>query len=101
MRIPGLGGSRRHHRRGCQRFGRSGHVLMNTMRSTVEHGPYADEAQITFLGKRLNILDLSREISPSIPVYPGHMKVSFWNHLTHDESRLRLGGGPFRGYAVS
>lgn len=61
---------------------------------------YSELAEITFFGKRLKVLDLSREISPQIPVYPGHMKVAIWDHMTHAESRLRLGDSPFRGYAV-
>lgn len=61
---------------------------------------YRDTAEITFIGKRLQVLDLSREISPAIPVYPGHMKVAIWDHMTHAESRLRLGDSPFRGYGV-
>jgi kynurenine formamidase len=61
---------------------------------------YRDTAEISFLGKRLKVLDLSREISPDIPVYPGHMKVAIWTHMTHEESRLRMGDTPFRGYAV-
>jgi kynurenine formamidase len=71
------------------------------MATKAEPKTYLDAAEITFLGKRLNVLDLSREVSPDIPVYPGHMKVNFWTHLTHEESRLRLGDSPFRGYAVS
>lgn len=62
---------------------------------------YTELAEVTFLGKRLKVLDLSREISPDIPVYPGHMKVSFWTHLSHAESRLRMGDTPFKGYAVN
>ncbi len=61
---------------------------------------YRETAQVTLFGQRLNVLDLSHEISPDIPVYPGHMKVAFWDHLTHAESHLRLGDSPFRGYAV-
>jgi len=61
---------------------------------------YAEQAEITLFGKRLAVLDLTREISPDIPVYPGHMKVAMWDHLTHAESRMRLGDTPFRGYAV-
>ncbi|HEX6487594.1 MAG TPA: cyclase family protein [Candidatus Dormibacteraeota bacterium] len=65
-----------------------------------DYQKYTPEAEITFFGKRLKVLDLSREISPQIPVYPGHMKVAMWDHMTHAESRLRLGDSPFRGYAV-
>lgn len=61
---------------------------------------YNELAEITFFGKRVKVLDLSREISPQIPVYPGHMKVAIWDHLTHAESRLRIGDSPFKGYAV-
>jgi len=61
---------------------------------------YAESTVVQFLGRRLHVLDLSHELSPTIPVYPGHMKVAFWDHLTHAESRLRLGDTPFRGYAV-
>jgi kynurenine formamidase len=61
---------------------------------------YAETAEISLLGRRLRVLDLSREISPDIPVYPGHMKVAIWTHMTHEESRLRMGDTPFRGYAV-
>jgi len=61
---------------------------------------YSDTSEITLLGRRLSALDLTREISPDIPVYPGHMKVAMWDHLTHEESRLRMGDTPFRGYAV-
>lgn len=61
---------------------------------------YSELAEVTFFGIRLKVLDLSREISPQIPVYPGHMKVVMWDHITHAESRLRLGDSPFHGYAV-
>ena len=56
---------------------------------------YRDETEVNFLGRRLHALDLSREISPDIPVYPGHARIAFWDHLTHEESKLRLGNSPF------
>ncbi|HZV50825.1 MAG TPA: cyclase family protein [Candidatus Dormibacteraeota bacterium] len=61
---------------------------------------YRELVEVSFLGRRFHVLDLSREIAPGIPVYPGHMKVAMWDHLTHAESRMRLGDTPFRGYAV-
>lgn len=71
------------------------------MTTTVaDYRRYAEQAEITLFGKRLTVLDLTRELSPDIPVYPGHMKVAMWDHLTHEESRMRLGDTPFRGYAV-
>src|SRR3954452_16414809 len=73
---------------------------MTVQRSNAPTQSYADTAEITLLGRRLSVLDLTREISPDIPVYPGHMKVAMWDHLTHEESRLRMGDTPFRGYAV-
>lgn len=65
-------------------------------------GDYRDEVEIELLGRRVKILELSREISPTMPVYPGHVKVAFWDHLTHEEVRtLRLPpDNEFKGYAV-
>jgi kynurenine formamidase len=65
-----------------------------------DYRAYTEQAEITLFGRRLAVLDLTREISPEIPVYPGHMKVAMWDHLTHEESRMRMGDTPFRGYAV-
>ena len=68
--------------------------------TTADYRRYQEQAEIELFGKRLNVLDLTRELSPEIPVYPGHMKVAMWDHLTHEESRMRMGDTPFRGYAV-
>lgn len=65
-----------------------------------EPKPYQPKTQINLFGRELNVLDLSRELSEDMPVYPGHMKTAFWWHLTHEECRLRLGDTPFEGYAV-
>jgi kynurenine formamidase len=46
------------------------------------------------------VLDLSHELADDIPVYPGHMKVATWWHLTHEECVMRLGGTDFWGYGV-
>jgi kynurenine formamidase len=61
---------------------------------------YTEQTEVTLLGRRLAVLDLTRELGPETPVYPGHMKVAMWDHLTHEESRARMGDTPFRGYAV-
>ena len=74
---------------------------MKTVATRAEPRRYTDLAEISFFGKRLKVLDLSRELSPEIPVYPGHMKVAIWTHMTHEESLLRLGDTPFRGYTVN
>jgi len=46
---------------------------------------------VEFMGKKLNFLDLGKDIAPEIPVYPGHMKTAFWWHKTHEETRFSLG----------
>lgn len=63
---------------------------------------YVDEVEIDLLGRRVKVLDLSHEVGPQIPIYPGHVGVAFWEHLTHEDVRRhRLPpDSPFRGYAV-
>lgn len=65
-------------------------------------GDYRDEVEIELLGRRVRILELSREVSATMPIYPGHVGVAFWDHLTHEQvRRLRLPqDSPFAGYAV-
>lgn len=46
---------------------------------------------IDFMGKKLNFLDLGKDVAPEIPVYPGHMKTAFWWHKTHEETKFSLG----------
>jgi kynurenine formamidase len=69
---------------------------------SVGPGDYRDEVEIDLLGKRVRVLELSREVSSTMPVYPGHVAVSFWEHVTHEQVRRnRLPeSSPFRGYAV-
>lgn len=63
---------------------------------------YAPHVIVDLLGRKTHVLDLSREIGPDIPIYPGHAKVAFWWHLTHDEvKRSRIHPeSRFEGYAV-
>ncbi len=61
---------------------------------------YAPTEVLEVFGKKLRVLDLGHELSDDIPVYPGHMKVATWWHLTHDESRMRMGDTDFWGYGV-
>ena len=65
-------------------------------------GDYRDEVELDLLGRRVRVLELSREVSATMPIYPGHVGVTFWDHLTHEQvRRQRLPeGSPFRGYAV-
>jgi len=65
-------------------------------------GDYRDEVEIELLGRRVRVLEISREVSATMPVYPGHVSVTFWDHLTHEQvRRQRLPeNSPFRGYAV-
>ena len=72
------------------------------MRDVAEPPKYSPETTVELLGRRIHVLELSHEISPTMPIYPGHQKVAFWKHLTHAESRLRLPqDSKFRGYAVT
>lgn len=63
--------------------------------------PY-EIVELELLGKRVCLLELSREVGPDIPIYPGHIGVAFWDHLTHEQvRRQRLpADSPFEGYAV-
>jgi kynurenine formamidase len=65
-------------------------------------GDWSDVVEIDLLGRRVRIVELSREVSSTMPVYPGHVAVAFWEHLTHEQvRRLRLpADSPFAGYAV-
>lgn len=67
-----------------------------------EPKPYREKTTVEFLGRKVHVLDLSHEISPTMPIYPGHAKVAFWSHLSHAESRVRLGPGrKWCGYGVT
>jgi kynurenine formamidase len=61
-----------------------------------------DIVEIDLLGRRVCVLDISRELSPTIPIYPGHVGVAFWDHLTHEQVKLQRvdPDSSFRGYAV-
>lgn len=47
--------------------------------------------QLELFGKKLNFLDLGKNVAPEIPVYPGHMKTAYWWHKTHEETKFSLG----------
>ena len=61
---------------------------------------YRESALLSLFGKNIRVLDLTHELGDHIPIYPGHAKTATWWHLTHEESRARLGDTPFEGYAV-
>lgn len=65
-------------------------------------GDYADEVEVELLGRRVRVLEISREVSATMPIYPGHVGVAFWDHLTHEQvKKTRLPAeSPFSGYAV-
>ena len=76
---------------------------MSTPEETVPGpGDYREETELELLGRRVRVLDIGREVSSTMPVYPGHVSVNFWDHLTHEQvRRQRLPeSSPFRGYAV-
>lgn len=47
---------------------------------------FKEQTQIRFLGKEYNVTDLSHELGPSNPTFPGHLKTVLWDHLTHEET---------------
>ena len=63
---------------------------------------WRDEVELDLLGRRVRIVELSREISTTMPVYPGHVGVAFWDHLTHAQVRRQRvdPDSSFPGYAV-
>ena len=61
---------------------------------------YKEKTKVNLFGKQYHVLDLTRELSDKMPVYPGHAKTSQWWHLTHEECVMRLGDTPFEGYGV-
>ncbi len=61
---------------------------------------FPKEDVLEVFSRRMHVLDLSHEISDDTFVYPGHMKVATWWHLTHEESVMRLGETDFWGYGV-
>jgi kynurenine formamidase len=71
-------------------------------REGVGPGDWRDEVEIDLLGRRVRVVELSREVSDTMPVYPGHVAVAFWEHLSHEQVRRhRLPpDSPFAGYAV-
>lgn len=75
---------------------------MTNTDAIVDPGDYSDEVEIDLLGRRVRILEISREVSATMPIYPGHVGVAFWDHLTHEQvRRLWLPpDSPFSGYAV-
>ncbi len=71
-------------------------------KSVREPKHYSETFTVNLFGKRIRGLDLSHPLGPETPSYPGHAKTSFWSHLTHAETKLRLGTqDEFPGYSVS
>lgn len=68
----------------------------------VDPGGYRDEVELELLGRRVTVLEISRELSTTMPVYPGHVAVAYWDHVTHEQvRRQRLpADSEFQGYAV-
>jgi Putative cyclase len=64
-------------------------------------GDDRDELEIELLGRRVRILEISCEVTTTMPIYPGHVGVAFWPHLTQEQVRQRLPeDAGFQGYAV-
>src|SRR5438874_2319138 len=52
--------------------------------------PFRDQLELTFLGRRVHVTDLSHVISTADPTFGGHQRTLMWDHLTHEETQ-RLG----------
>jgi len=46
-----------------------------------------DPIEISFMGRRAEVIDLSQEIFQGMPVYPGHQRTIYWPHVTHEETK--------------
>lgn len=70
--------------------------------SRVSVDGWRDETELELLGRRVRVVELSREVSTTMPVYPGHVGVAFWDHLTHEQVRRQRVDpeSDFCGYAV-
>jgi kynurenine formamidase len=57
---------------------------------------YRSQTELTFLGRRCVVTDLSHAISSEDPTFPGHQRTLLWDHLTHEETvRLGLTRAPY------
>ena len=63
-------------------------------------GATDDVIEVDLLGRRVSVLDISRELGPDIPIYPGHVGVAFWDHLTHEQVRRQRLPGVARSAAT-
>ena len=58
--------------------------------------PFREQTELTFLGRRVRVTDLSHVISPQDPTFGGHQRTLMWDHLTHEETqRLGLTRAPY------
>ena len=48
--------------------------------------PFRVQTEMSFMGQRCVVTDLSHPISPSDPTFAGHQRVVMWDHLTHEET---------------
>src|SRR3954447_23416701 len=80
------------------------HSVAQRMRAGSQSGGegQAEIGERELLGRRVRVLDISREVGPDIPIYPGHVGVAFWEHLSHEQVRQQRvdPASPFGGYAV-
>ncbi len=46
-----------------------------------------DSFETKFMGKNVEVIDLSQEIYQGMPVFPGHQRTIYWPHVTHEETK--------------
>lgn len=47
---------------------------------------FKEQTDVTLFGERYTVTDLSHDISPANPTFPGHLKTVIWDHLTHEDT---------------
>jgi kynurenine formamidase len=49
--------------------------------------PFAEQAELELLGRRVSVTDLSHVYAPDDPTFVGHQRTLVWQHLTHEETQ--------------
>ena len=44
------------------------------------------QTEVEIFGEKYVVTDLSHDLSPKNPIFPGHLKNVMWDHLTHEET---------------
>ena len=47
---------------------------------------FKEQTEVEIFGEKYVVTDLSHDLSPTNPTFPGHQKTVMWDHLTHEET---------------